>query len=185
MKKSFFNITELSGIPVCMAAVSFLRDFYIISKKSTLGVLLGSVNNSIWEQMKPIILCYILYSGIELLILKPYFKRFVSAKALGVYAAVITYLLSVRIIPDKLGALVTLAAIVVGFLVSKYLTLWEKDISGMFSVACFMLLLIFIMYFSFTAFPLRLDVFLDRELGMYGIIPEYIDTGAGALVDSC
>ena len=44
-----------------------------------------------------------------------------------------------------------------------------------------MLLLIFIMYFSFSAFPPRMDLFLDKESGMYGIIPEHIDIGAEAL----
>ena len=72
----------------------------------------------------------------------------------------------------------TVFALSAGFISSALMTLRVERISGLFFAACFMLLLIFIMYFSFTAFPPRLNIFHDKETGMYGIIPKYIDIGA-------
>lgn len=181
MRKSLFNFMELSGIIFCMILVSLLRNLYVFLKGSTAGILFGSVNSSIWEQLKPIILVYIMYGLAELMTARPYFRQFVCAKAIGVYACVLVYILFSRIIPVEYSEPVTLAALGIGFILSKTLTLWDKDISGFFSVACLMLLLIFIMYFSFSAFPPKLDLFLDKNSGMYGIIPDYIDIGAHAL----
>lgn len=172
---------ELSGILFCMAAVCFLRTVYTVCSESAVGILFGSVNKSGWEQLKPVIICYILYGLAELLCAMPYFRRFVSAKALGLYACAGFYILLGSFIPAEFDAPLTLVTLCIGFIISEKLTLWEKDISFLFYPACFMLLLIFIMYFSFSAFPPKINLFLDRESGMYGIIPDYIDKGAQAL----
>lgn len=184
MKKSLFNVLELSGIIFCMAAVSLLRNVYIVLNKSAVGILFGSVNSSVWEQMKPIIICYLLYGIFELMASKPYFRRFVCAKAFGMYTAVLIYVLFSGIVPEEYSAPLTLFSLAGGFFISKMLTLWDKDISFMFPIACFMLLLIFVMYFSFSAFPPEIDLFRDKESGMYGIIPNYVDVGAGVLTQS-
>lgn len=182
MNKSLFKTLELSGILLCMAAVSALREIYTLTRGNIVGIIFGSVNNSQWEQLKPVILSYILYGFGELFCAKPYFRRFVSAKALGLYGCVVFYLIMSGIIPAEYNAPVTLASLALGFMISLFLTLGEKDISTLFSVSCFMLLLIFVMYFSFSAFPLKHNIFLDKESGMYGIIPDYIDIGASVLV---
>ncbi len=181
MKKSLFNFFELSGILFCMVSVCLLRTIYVASPQNTVAILFGSVNLSVWEQLKPVILCYILYGIIELMWAKPYFRQFVVSKALGLYASVVLYIILSLFIPAELGAPVTLAAIAAGFITSKFLTLSSVNLSCMFVPACLMLLLIFIMYFSFTAFPPKLGIFMDSESGMYGIIPDYIDIGANRL----
>lgn len=181
MKKSLFNAMEIAGIVICMAGVSILRNVYVLSGGSTAGVLFGSVNTSIWEQLKPIILCYILYGITELMCVSPCFRQFVCAKAIGLYISLFIFILLIRIIPADYIPPVTFVSLICGFITSKYITLWEKSISHFFAAACFMLLLIFIMYFSFSAFPPRMDLFLDKESGMYGIVPEHIDIGAEAL----
>lgn len=181
MRKNVFKTMELSGILFCMAAVSVLRTLYEVFPGSTVGILFGSVNNSVWEQLKPMILCCILYGFTELMCAMPYFRRFVSAKALGLYSSVLFYIIIKTFLPSEFDAVLTLVSICLGFIISKNLTLCKKDISFLFYPACFMLLLIFIMYFSFTPFPPKINLFLDRESGMYGIIPDYIDKGAQAL----
>lgn len=178
MKKSLFNIMELSGILFCMAATVFLRSIYSMTGEGTIGILFGSVNMSIWEQVKPIILSYILYGALELMCAKPYFRQFVTAKALGLYLAVFIYIALARILPSDFNAPITLVSLAVGFILSKALTLKSGNIAGFFSVACFMLLLIFVMYFSFTAFPPKMNLFMDSQSGMYGIIPDSVDMGA-------
>ncbi|MCH5303510.1 MAG: hypothetical protein J1E41_01485, partial [Ruminococcus sp.] len=146
--------------------------------ESTIGVLFGSVNTSIWEQLKPIILCYILFGVLELMCAKPYFRQFVVSKALGLYLSVFIYIILSKVLPSSFSAPITLISLAVGFIFSKFMTLSRKDISWLFSVACFMLLLIFVMYFSFSVFPPRMNLFLDSESGMYGIIPDAVDRGA-------
>ncbi len=181
MRKNVFTAMELSGILFCAAAVFFLRELYELNPESTAGILFGSVNHSVWEQLKPIILCYILYGLAELMCAMPYFRRFVSAKAVGLYASVILYILIKIFLPAEFDGALTLISITLGFIISKKLTVFKKDISFMFCPACLMLLLIFIMYFSFSPFPPKTDLFLDKESGMYGIIPDYIDKGASYL----
>lgn len=44
-----------------------------------------------------------------------------------------------------------------------------------------MMLLLIAVYCSFTVFPPHMVIFEDTAMGMYGIIPEYIDSGAIAL----
>lgn len=178
MKKSIFNVMELSGILLCMISVIFLRNLYYTLGGAATGVLFGSVNSSIWEQLKPIILSYILYGLAELMCARPYFRQFTVSKAVGLYLSVAVFLVMSRLLPADFIPVITLSALAAGFLLSRYLTLFGKSLSGLFILACLMLLLIFVMYFSFSAFPPRLDIFLDKESGMYGIIPDYIDIGA-------
>lgn len=178
MRKTLYKSLELSGIIFCMAAVHLLRSLSEVLGECTISILFGSVNNSIWEKMKPIILIYLLYGLVQLMCARPYFRRFVSAKALSLYIILLIYILLSRITPDEYNACVTLAALSAGFILCEYLTLNVEKTAELFPAACFMLLLIFVMYFSFTAFPPKLDIFLDRESGMYGIIPNYIDIGA-------
>lgn len=45
----------------------------------------------------------------------------------------------------------------------------------------FLTLLLIAVYCSFTVFPPHMVIFEDTAMGMYGIIPEYIDSGAIAL----
>lgn len=178
MRESLFKSLELSGIIICMTAVTVLRNVYYLSGETTTGILFGSVNNSIWENTKPLILVYILYGLVELMWARPCFRRVVSAKAVSLYIMVVLYIVLISIVPAGYRAPVTLFALSAGFISSALMTLRVERISGLFFAACFMLLLIFIMYFSFTAFPPRLNIFLDKETGMYGIIPKYIDIGA-------
>lgn len=44
-----------------------------------------------------------------------------------------------------------------------------------------MMLLLIAVYCSFAVFPPHMILFEDIQTGMYGIIPEYIDSGAIAL----
>lgn len=178
MRINVFKAMELAGILFCTAAVCFLRNLYELSPNSTAGILFGSVNRSVWEQLKPIIICYILYGFAELMCAMPYFRRFVSAKALGLYASVIFYILIKTAFPFVFEIPLTLVSVALGFILSNKLTLSNKEINFFFYPACFMLLLIFIMYFSFSPFPLKIGLFLDKDSGMYGIIPDYIDKGA-------
>ena len=56
-----------------------------------------------------------------------------------------------------------------------------KIFEQLFLPCVFMMLLLIAVYCSFTVFPPHMILFEDIQTGMYGIIPEYIDSGAIAL----
>lgn len=178
MRFKLFKAMELCSAAVCVAFVYLLGGLYELTDKNPLGVLFGVVNGSIWESMKPIILTYFVYSGLELLAAKPYFRSFVASKAVGLYVCCAVYLLLSYFSPLTM-LLRAFAALFLGFLTS-YL-LMKRGISSFFSLGCFMLLLIFVMYFSFTANPPRLELFRDPYTSLYGIIPTDYDFGADFL----
>ena len=182
MKTKRFKIQEIVGIFAVAVAVFIMWQMYILTDGLLVTVLFCSVNGSIWEQLKPLLLCYFIYGGYELFSSKPYFRRFVVAKAFGVYSVLATFIVLCHILPYSQNMLikcvVCAVSLVAGFLVSRRVTLMERDLSDMFVVACLMLLLIFVMFVSFTAYPPRIELFRDPETSMFGIIPEYVDVGA-------
>ena len=64
------------------------------------------------------------------------------------------------------------------FALSARLEYGERKIEQLFLPCVFMMLLLIAVYCSFTVFPPHMVIFEDTAMGMYGIIPEYIDSGA-------
>ena len=62
-----------------------------------------------------------------------------------------------------------------------YTSHYMEEIEQLFLPCVFMMLLLIAVYCSFTVFPPHMILFEDIQTGMYGIIPEYIDSGAIAL----
>ena len=186
MKTKLFCIQEIIGIFAVSAAVFIMWGLYILTDGLLVTVLFCSVNGSIWEQLKPLLLCYFIYGGFELFSSRPYFRRFVVAKAFGVYTVLAVFIALCHILPyaqnTVIKCIVCAVSLAAGFLVSRRVTLMERDLSDMFTAACLMLLLVFVMFVCFTAYPPRLELFRDPETSMFGIIPDYIDVGAFVLV---
>lgn len=182
MKSKLFSVQEIIGILAVTVAAFCMWSLYILTDGLLITVVFCSVNGSIWEQLKPLLLCYFLYGGYELFSSKPYFRRFVVAKAFGVYAVLTVFIAMCHILPYAENIVVKCAvsavSLAAGFLVSRRVTLMERDLSDLFTVACLMLLLVFVMFVSFTAYPPRLELFRDPETSMFGIIPKYVDVGA-------
>ena len=61
---------------------------------------------------------------------------------------------------------------------SYRLTTSDAKTESYFSVSAMLLLLYFIMFFSFTLFPPKIDLFKDPVTGLFGIIRDNIDLGA-------
>lgn len=183
MKKNKLIIAELLGVFVVIAGTLFLRNIYALSGNSTLGVVFGSVNLSVWEKSKGISISYFLFGLIELLCLKPYFRRFVVSKVFGLCAALASFLVIDSFFEDlsPYGNLTLIIAVVCGFLCSYILYSSQININQFFAPACFLLMLIFIMTFSFTVFPPKLPVFRDPMTGCYGVAQPSFDMGAVAL----
>ena len=54
----------------------------------------------------------------------------------------------------------------------------DNSLGDYFAVALMLIMLYFVMFFSFTLFPPKIDLFKDPVTGMYGIINENVDLGA-------
>lgn len=185
MNKRLFKILEIAGILVIYLIAVLLHFVYDLTNGSVLAILFGSVNESVWEHIKIFCVGYVFWAIIELLIIKPPFKKYVVAKTISLYflslcipAFFYAYNLFTSgpvLILDMLSSLAFLA---LAQYISYKLTVNENSIADYFCVALMLLMLYFVMFFSFTVFPPKVDLFKDPLTGMYGIIDDDIDIGA-------
>lgn len=179
---------EIAGIFFVIILSVFLQNLYGITNRNLVGVMFGSVNHSIWEFTKTLLLPYFLWSMIELLSVRTPFRRFVVSKTISLYFLGISYIL-ITLVTNLLGlctnALPELVAAVACVAMSQYLSLClirsDFDTKNLYMPSILLLLLFAALFLSFTVFPPEMYIFKDRDTGLYGIIPEYIDKGAIAL----
>lgn len=180
--------TEIGGIFFVLVISLFLQNLYALSGNALLSVLFGSANDSIWETLKTLLLPFILWSALELMCLKPRFHKFAAAKIITLYLTGVLYialslLFSLFSRETQFAAEFTFGLICACFAAfaseKLYFSLWELE--KLFIPLAFMLLLFIAFFCSFTPFPPHNYIFMDRQTGLYGVIPEYIDRGAAVL----
>lgn len=179
---------EIAGILFVVILSIFLQNLFNLTDRNLMGVMFGSVNHSIWEFTKTLLLPYFLWSMIELLSVRVPFKRFVVSKTISLYFLGLSYIL-VTLVTNLLGlctnSLPELTAAVACVAMAQYLSLRligsNFDIRNLYLPSILLLLLFAALFLSFTVFPPEMYIFKDRDTGLYGIIPEYIDRGAIAL----
>ncbi len=179
---------EIAGIFFIIIMSVFLQNLFALTNRNLLGVMFGSVNNSIWEITKTLLFPYLLWSMLELLSIRPPFRRFVVTKTIALYSLGVSYIILCLIIsvlgldsgflPEFIAAVVCISA---SLCLSYRLLNSRFNLSALFYPSIFMLLLFLAVYLSFTTFPPQIYIFMDRDTCLYGIIPEYIDKGAIAL----
>lgn len=184
MKNKIFR-TEICGIFFVIIMSVFMQNLYSLCGRGLIGVMFGSVNNSIWETTKTILLPYAVWSMIELLSLRPKFHKFVATKTITLYFLGLSYILLCLIfslfgqlssyLPEFIAALVCIAS---ASYLSYRLQFSHFKVESLFAPSIFLLLLFIAIYLSFTPFPPKLYMFMDRNTGLYGIIPKNIDEGA-------
>lgn len=185
MNNRKFKILEIIGIPVIFLLATLLHFVYDFTDGSTLSILFGAVNESVWEHVKIFAVGYVFWSLVELLWVKPPFKKFVTAKTIALYflsLAIIVFFYTYNLFSKEPILWLDISSSFVFVVLSQYISYRlitnENDIKDYFTVALMMLMLFFLMFFSFTAFPPKIDLFRDPITGMYGIIEDYIDKGA-------
>lgn len=176
---------EIVGVFFVFISGTLLHFLYDWSNGGMLGVLFGSVNESVWEHIKIFAMPYIVWSVIELACSIPYFRQFIVAKVLGLYllCGLITgffYLYTMILGRHVLFIDITSVFmwIAIAHIFSYRATTSYKDLRHLFPLCLGLLFLFLAMYFSFTAVPPHIELFKDPVTGMYGIIPENIDVGA-------
>lgn len=185
MNTKLFKTLSIIGIPVIYLIATILHFFYELSNGSVLSILFSAVNESVWEHIKIFAVGFVFWSVVELLWSKPPFKKFVVSKTIGLYVlslSIIVFFYSYTTVTGKPILLVDLISSAVFVTLAQYisyrLTIGENSVSDYFFVAVMLLMLFFVMFFSFTLFPPKIDLFKDPVTGMYGIIDNNIDLGA-------
>ena len=185
MNEKMFKILEIAGIPIIYLTATLRHFVYELSGGSTLSILFASVNESVWEHIKIFAVGFVLWSVIELFWVKPPFKKFVVAKTVSLYflsMSIIAFFYTYNLFTKEPILWLDLLSAGVFVVLSQYisfrLTTNNSQIADYFPVAVLLLMTFFVMFFSFTIFPPRIDLFRDPVTGMYGIIDDYIDQGA-------
>lgn len=179
---------EIAGILFVIILSIFLQNLFNLTDRNLIGVMFGSVNNSIWEFTKTLLLPYFLWSMIELLSVRTPFRRFVVSKTVSLYFLGLSYIL-ITLVTNLLGlctnALPELVASAACVAMAQFLSMRlirsNFNTQNLYYPSIFLLLLFIALFLSFTVFPPEMYIFKDRDTGLYGIIPEYIDKGAIAL----
>ncbi len=187
MKKTekYLLFFEIGGILFVMLCSFFMSRLYSLCGGELVGVMFGSVNQSIWESCKILLLPYLFWGLIELLTLSPSMRRFTAVKTLSLYLLGFCYM-GTRLVfgADNNGfsaGVIAVLSVAAGFAASYILYRSKINFSSFFPQSVFLLFLFWAVYFSFTPFPPKSAVFLDPTTGLYGIIPSHIDVGAAVL----
>lgn len=184
------NLTkmEIGGILFCLAASFFMRNLYDLCSGDLIGVLFGSVNDSVWECTKTILLPYLIWGMLELLSLQPSMHRLAASKTISLYLLGVLCLAgggilkSLAISSDSvLFTSLFIISLCIALAVSNFLYFSKANLHTLFAPCLFLLFLFLAFYFSLTPFPMKNLLFEDSSTGLYGIIPTYIDKGATAL----
>ena len=175
-------ITESIGVFFVLICSVFMSKLNSLCDGNLVGMMFGSVNQSIWESCKTLLLPYLIWGAIELLSLSPRMHRFTVAKTITLFFLGITYI-SVRLIYgyDKPCIFAAVICVIAAFTMSFFLYKSKYDLTSLFPVSVFLLFLFWAIYFSFTPFPPKNLIFLDPQTGIYGIIPAHFDLGAAEL----
>ena len=175
-------IMDAAGIIFVLIISLFMSKLNDLCNGSLVGMLFGSVNHSIWESCKTLLLPYLIWGMIELMSLSPRMHSFTVAKTLSLLFLGIAYI-GIRLIFGyaKPGIFAAVICVTAAFAMSFFLYKSRFDLSALFPVSVFLLFLFWAVYFSFTPFPPKNLIFLDPQTGIHGIIPAHFDLGAAKL----
>lgn len=185
MNEKKYKILEIVGIPVIYLVATLLHFVYDLSGGSTLSILFGAVNESVWEHIKIFAVGFVLWSVIILLWVRPPFYKYAVSKTLSLYfmmLTIIVFFYTYNLFTkgpilwlDLVSAFVFVA---LSQFLSYKLTTEDNNLSDYFAVAVMLLMMFFVMFFSFTVFPPKADLFKDPQSGAYGIVDTRVDNGA-------
>lgn len=185
MKEKTFRNLEICGVGVCFFIWLILHNVNSFENDHLINVMFGSVNNSVWESLKIILLGLLFWSVIELCWAKPFFRKFVVVKTLSLYIFGTAYCLIITTLRlwgttvDLWTEVLSVAVFAVLFHFFSYKMMKKPwNLRSLFFPCLFLLLLFSVIYVCFTPYPPRFPAFYDFENKLYGIIPSDFDRGA-------
>lgn len=170
---------DVCGVGFVAAGSLFMQQLYGLSGHELIGILFGSVNNSIWEMCKTLLLPYLVWTVLEILSVRVSLYRFTVAKTASLYLLGATYILLRLLSVSQFAA--AAISVCAAFALAQLLYCSPMPLRGLFAPAIVLLFLFVSLYFSLTPFPLQNEIFRDSATGMYGLIPDHLDYGAIAL----
>lgn len=176
MNEKSFKTSCIIGSVFTFLAGAELHFFYDQSGGNVLSILFGAVNESTWEHIKIFIAPYVVWAILELAYLRPGFKAFVVGKVAGLYVipiGIITLFYSYTAVAGTnylwADILISLIVCTAAQAVSWIVYCKGQKVARWFMPAVVALILIAVMYFSFTAVPPKAELFRDPVTGSYGI----------------
>ena len=173
-KKIFYY--HIGGIIFTVIFGSFLHFIYELSGFLKPVALFGAVNESTWEHLKIGFWPAFIFAIIEYFSYGRNRKDFCFAKAINLYVIPVTIVILfygyTAFLEHNLflDILIFILAIIVGYIASYKILLWQRDFSK-FNILAFGFIVIAVIAFSLLSyFPLENFLFLDPVTGLYGII---------------
>lgn len=179
MENKKFKNYETIGVFFTYMMGIFLRYCFIMFEGQVWTLIIGAVNTSIWEYIKIFSMPYIFWGCLEFCAIRVPFKKFIVAKAAGLYSIIAIFLLLFSISfmfcnlkPDTFWLTISLIACIISHLISSKIINFNTQADDLFTICMFSFILFFSMYLSFTINPPHINIFRDMKTGIHGI-PSY------------
>ena len=178
MKRRAATSEAVGAVAIYSAAV-FLH-FVNAFGGGALGLVFGAVNESVWEHVKIFSFAYVGWAILQLCWLRVPFRQYAVAKCIGLYllmgGMIGFYYAYTAFTGGNILAVDILSSLVLLLLVqglSYALEVRDGHLRELFVPAMLLLLLYYLMFFSFTVFAPRLPLFRDPVTGGYGIVTAF------------
>lgn len=186
MKNKCFAISEAVGCAVIYASAVFLHFVFSWFGPGALSILFGAVNESVWEHVKIFSAAYAGWALFQLLWVKVRFRQYVAAKCAGLYllmgGVIVFHYGFVRLFgrsdmwADIIGSAVM---VVLAQLLSYRMTVSLRDYGEYFAPSICLLTLYYLMFFSFTVYPPKTELFRDPRTGGFGYMEKAVEKRFG------
>ncbi len=180
MKKISFFKMELIGTIFTFLIGTILHFVYDISNHSVWSILIGAINESVWEHVKIFILPYLFWGAIEICYLKIPMKKTIIAKTIGIYIfSIITILFFYSYSNIAKGSILLVDIIsvflwiILAHVISYKIIIFKKSFENLFTPSAFLLVLLITMYLTFSVNPLHIDLFKDPITNSYGLYQKW------------
>lgn len=177
MDKRAVALSETAGCAVIYCAAVLLHYVYPLSGGAALSIVFGSVNESVWEHTKIFAAPYLGWALIQLCWLRVHFRQYVVSKVIGLYlmaGMIIGASCLLSLFTEQnifwLDIAASLITVITAQAASCRLETAENRLSEYFLPALMLLMLYYLMFFSFTIFPPKTDLFRDPVSGGFGIV---------------
>ena len=171
-----FAISEAAGAVVIYGAAALLHFVYPMTGGSALAVVFGAVNESVWEHAKIFSIAYAGWAILQLLWIRAPFRRYLVGKCCGLYLLMggmigFFYLYTAFTGKPILWLDVSYPAVLTAAaqLCSYKITVGDRRSEALFAPALMMIMLYYLMFLTFSAFPPKVGLFRDPVTGGYGI----------------
>ncbi len=165
-----------SGIAICFILSLFLHFAYRLSGKSIIVAVFASVNESVWEHVKILVIPYLLFGIAEYYILRPHIKRLIVARCAGTLTIMLSTICFFFIYSGVWGSNVLWIDIVSAFLwivcgelIGIRIINSDRNVSDIFPISAALLCLIIVMLLCFSVSPPKIGLFQDPLTQLYGL----------------